>query len=286
MVGLSLRKPNISSLSLTCTLAYLAISLTVANASALPQKPNFAMTDNNDCVILLHGLGRSARAMNRLENTLSADYSVINVDYPSRKLAINQLAKITISEALQQCQKDARVHFVTHSLGGILVRQYLQNHKIENLGRTIMLGPPNRGSELADFLANNILFEFYNGPAGQQLGTGKDSVPLGLGQVGFELGVIAGNRSFNPVLTKLSSGEHDGIVSVDSSKVEGMTDHIVMPVTHTFMMMDSSVIQQVQHFLSHGKFDHQANARKPLDDEKTMPSTTYSPNSRGKYVQH
>jgi triacylglycerol lipase len=153
------------------------------------------------------------------------------------------------------------VHFVTHSLGGILVRQYLQDHKIENLGRTIMLGPPNQGSELADLLANNILFEFYNGPAGQQLGTGKDSAPINLEPVGFELGVIAGNRSFNPMLTKLGSGEHDGIVSVDSSKVDGMTDHIVMPVTHTFMMMDAKVIQQVRSFLSHGVFDHQAQGR-------------------------
>jgi triacylglycerol lipase len=267
MVGISLRKSNFDCLSSALALLYFAIFINVADASTQPQKTDVAMTNNKDCVILLHGLGRSARAMNRLENTLSADYSVINVDYPSRELAIEQLAKITISKALEQCQKDAKVHFVTHSLGGILVRQYLQNHKIENLGRTIMLGPPNKGSELADFLANNILFEFYNGPAGQQLGTGKDSVPLGLGQVGFELGVIAGNRSFNPVLTKLSSGEHDGIVSVDSSKVEGMTDHIVMPVTHTFMMMDSNVIRQVQHFLSHGKFDHQASDRKALDDD-------------------
>jgi pimeloyl-ACP methyl ester carboxylesterase len=219
------------------------------------------MTDNSDCVVLLHGLGRSARAMGRLEKALSADYSVINVDYPSRELAIEPLAQIAISGALEQCEEDAKVHFVTHSLGGILVRQYLQNHKIENLGRTIMLGPPNQGSELADFLANNILFEFYNGPSGQQLGTGKDSVPINLGHVDFELGVIAGNKSFNPVLTKLTSAQHDGIVSVDSSKVDGMTDHMVMPVTHTFMMMDANVIQQVQFFLSHGKFDHQAQGR-------------------------
>ena len=267
MVGISLRKSNISCLSATHALLWLAIFISFANAAAQPQNPDIAMTDNKDCVVLLHGLGRSARAMNRLENALSSDYSVINLDYPSRELAIEQLAQTTISEALEQCQADAKVHFVTHSLGGILVRQYLHNHQIENLGRTVMLGPPNKGSELADFLANNGLFEFYNGPAGQQLGTGQDSVPVKLGQVGFELGVVAGNRSFNPVLTKLSSGEHDGIVSVDSSKVEGMTDHIVMPVTHTFMMMDSKVIQQVRFFLSHGKFDHQAQGPKPLDNE-------------------
>jgi triacylglycerol lipase len=219
------------------------------------------MTDNNDCVILLHGLGRSARAMIRLENALSGDYSVINVDYPSRQLAIEHVAQITISQALEQCEKDAKVHFVTHSLGGILVRQYLQDHKIENLGRTIMLGPPNQRSELADLLANNILFEFYNGHAGQQLGTGKDNAPINLEPVGFELGVIAGNRSFNPMLTKLGRGEHDGIVSVYSSKVDGMTDHIVMPVTHTFMMMDAKVSQQVRSFLSNGVFDHQAQGR-------------------------
>ena len=267
MVGISVRKSNISCLTATHALLCLAIFISFANASAQPQNPDTSMTDNKECVVLLHGLGRSARAMGRLEKALSSDYSVINLDYPSRELAIEQLAKITISEALEQCQEGTKVHFVTHSLGGILVRQYLQNHKIENLGRTVMLGPPNKGSELADFLANNILFEFYNGPTGKQLGTGKDSVPIKLGQVGFELGVVAGNRSFNPVLTKLTDGEHDGIVSVDSSKVEGMTDHIVMPVTHTFMMMDSKVIQQVQFFLKHGKFDHQAQGQKALAEQ-------------------
>ena len=221
-----------------------------------------------ECVILLHGMARSDRSMKTMEAALSAQgYAVVNYAYPSTDYDIETIAKEHIAKAIAQCQPSTKVNFVTHSLGSIILRKYLSEHTMRTLGRVVMLGPPNKGSELADFLANNILFEFYNGPAGQQLGTGKDSVPLGLGQVGFELGVIAGNRSFNPVLTKLSSGEHDGIVSVDSSKVEGMTDHIVMPVTHTFMMMDSSVIQQVQHFLSHGKFDHQANARKTLDDE-------------------
>lgn len=266
MVGVSLRKPKLSWVATTHALLLLAIFISCGSVSAATQNPGLAMTENKDCVVLLHGLGRSARAMSRLENTLNSDYWVINVDYPSRELAIEQLAHVTISEALEQCPQDAKIHFVTHSLGGILVRQYLHDHKIENLGRTVMLGPPNKGSELADLLSNNILFEFYNGPTGQQLGTGKDSVPIKLGQVGFELGVVAGNKSFNPVLTKLTAGQHDGIVSVDSSKVEGMTDHIVMPVTHTFMMMDAKVIEQVRFFLNNGRFDRQTNVSKPSVD--------------------
>lgn len=267
MVSISLRKPNISWVATTHALLQVAIFISCGSASAAPQKTKSTMTVDKDCVVLLHGLGRSARAMSRLENNLNSDYQVINVDYPSRELAIETLAHVTISGALEQCPQDTKIHFVTHSLGGILVRQYLHDQEIENLGRTVMLGPPNQGSELADFLSNNILYEFYNGPTGQQLGTGKDSVPVKLGQVGFELGVIAGNRSFNPVLTKLTDGEHDGIVSVDSSKVEGMTDHIVMPVTHTFMMMDAKVIEQVRFFLSNGKFNHKTEPSGPTADK-------------------
>lgn len=261
MAGISLRKPGycldiVGIASLFC----LAMVSAATDDTVKTLEMDKADKTTKDCVILLHGLARTSRAMTRIANTLEDRYKVINVDYPSREMPIEALADKVISEALakikNQCDGEKQIHFVTHSMGGILVRQYLHSHKIENLGRTVMLGPPNKGSELADFLADNILYEFYNGPAGQQLGTGDNSIPIKLGQVSFELGVIAGDRNFNPAVTKLAGGAHDGKVSVDSSKVEGMSDHIVMPVTHTFMMMNRDVIKQVEYFLENGEFKH------------------------------
>jgi pimeloyl-ACP methyl ester carboxylesterase len=209
----------------------------------------------SDCVILLHGLARGEASMTTMEHALTdKGFTVRNVSYPSRDYPIEQLATMVISPALQDCADTNQTHFVTHSLGGILVRQYLQQHEVENLGRVVMLGPPNHGSELVDSLAGMPGFELLNGEAGLQLGTQPESVPMRLGAVSFDLGVIAGNRTYNPIYSSIIPGEDDGKVSVASTKVEGMSDHIELPVSHTFMMNDEQVIQQTERFLRDGKF--------------------------------
>jgi triacylglycerol esterase/lipase EstA (alpha/beta hydrolase family) len=211
-------------------------------------------TEQREVVILLHGLGRRAFAMRRLQKALSDDYLVVNESYPSHRYSIVDLAEIAITPIVKRFHNVPKIHFVTHSLGGILVRQYCHRHRLKNLGRTVMLGPPNQGSELADFFKRLKLYRVLNGPAGLELGTDPQSIPLQLGSVDFEVGVIAGNKSFSPLYSRLIDGENDGKVSVESSKVEGMKDHIVMPVTHTFMMQNTVVIKQVKHYLSTGKF--------------------------------
>jgi len=130
----------------------------------------------------------------------------------------------------------------------------VSNHSIENLGRVVMLGPPNQGSEVVDELRDVPGFGFINGEAGQELGTGANSVPRRLGPANFDLGVIAGTSSVNPVLSEMIPGPDDGKVSIESTRLEGMSDHIVMDVSHTFMMRDDEVIEQVISFLQSGKF--------------------------------
>jgi len=212
----------------------------------------------DDCVILLHGLARTASSMEKLQNHLEqAGYRVVNVDYESRKHAVEQLANMAIGEGLQQCHKQSveRIYFVTHSLGGILVRQYLNQHRIPELSRVVMLGPPNQGSEVVDKLRNMPGFEALNGPAGLQLGTGETDIPRQLGPVDFELGVIAGTQSINLILSTYLPATDDGKVTVKSAQVEGMQDFITLPVTHPMMMKNASVIAQILHFLQHGAFD-------------------------------
>ncbi|QUJ70070.1 alpha/beta fold hydrolase (plasmid) [Photobacterium sp. GJ3] len=207
------------------------------------------------CVILLHGLARTAHSMDRLADALSdADYQTVNVDYPSTQHPIETLAATVIPDALSQCDHTQPVHFVTHSMGGILVRQYLSQHDLNNLGRVVMLAPPNQGSEVVDSFHDLALFQWIYGPAGQQLGTERTSVPKQLGPVHFDLGVIAGNRSLDFLTSWPLPEPHDGKVSVPSTRVEGMRAHLVMPATHTFIMRDETVIAQVIYFLQHGRF--------------------------------
>ncbi len=213
------------------------------------------MSPTTDSVILLHGLLRSERSMQKLAKALlKQGYQVQNVSYESTRNNVAKLAEQAIVPALMACAGASKINFVTHSLGGILVRQYLKKHAIDNLGRVVMLGPPNQGSEVIDKLRDFPGFYFLHGDAGLELGTGATSVPNKLGGVDFDLGIIAGTRSVNLFLSSMIPGVDDGKVSVERTRLDGMRDHLEMEVTHPFMMRNDRVIEQVIHYLETGQF--------------------------------
>jgi triacylglycerol lipase len=215
-------------------------------------------TDENACVIILHGIARTKWSMSKLDKYLAErGYKTVNLDYPSTSEPIEQIAEKYVSRAVAQC-KDAQadtIHFVTHSMGGIVVRQYLQSNSLPKRSRLVMLSPPNQGSEVVDYLREFFLYKWVTGPAGQQLGTDTESLPKRLKPVDIEVGVITGDKSFNPWFSSLVSGPDDGTVSVEGARLKEMTDFIVVDNTHTFIMRDSFVLQQVFHFLRYGKFN-------------------------------
>ena len=223
--------------------------------------PARAADTQTECVILLHGLTKDSTSLQPLQRQLiDAGFYVANIDYPSRQFPIAELAPLAINAGLEKCLRvNAHpINFVTHSLGGILVRFFYEHRSAENVHRVVMLAPPNHGSLVGDLLDHIPIIKDINGPAGRQLGTGADSVPLQLGPLRFDAGIIAGNHSLNPFTSALLRGQDDGRIAVQSAQADAMCAFLVLPQTHGGIVADRDAMRQTVQYLRWGFFSGEA----------------------------
>jgi triacylglycerol lipase len=248
------------SLLFRLTLAVCALTFFIMSGSVPASTiEKVQSAQQKDCVVLLHGLGRTSSSMNRLEKAFEREgFLTSNIGYPSRKYPIEQLADEAVSEGVNSCKEQGaeRIHFVTHSMGGILLRYYLKKESIDGLGHTVMLAPPNQGSEIVDEFGHVGIIQSFLGPAGLQLSTQPDSIPNTLGPVDYSVGIIAGDRHslFDSQFAEYIPGVDDGKVSIERAKLEGMSDFIVLPHSHTMIMKGDDVIVQAIQFVRVGSF--------------------------------
>jgi hypothetical protein len=238
-------------------LALLASHPALANHRPPPPPPG-PLAGAHECVVVLHGMSRSRAYMRPVELDLRhSGYAVVNVSYPVRKRPIEALAGL-VDGYVQRCRDTGatRIHFVTHSLGGIVVRQWLHDHVLPEAGRFVMLGTPNGGSEIADRYHDEWWYRISTGPAGQQIGTGPGDLPHRLGPPPIETGVIAGTRAANRAYSEWLGGVNDGKVSLASTYLPGIADFVTVDNSHYFLPRSPAALRQVRVFLATGKFEH------------------------------
>lgn len=214
-----------------------------------------AYAGKGDCAVLLHGIGRTKANMDEIREDLTDHgYNVLNIDYPSRNGTIPELAENIHPEVKKFLKgRKCKVHFVGYSLGTLVIRAYLSKHAPKKLGRFVMIAPPNKGSEVADFIGDTTAYKSFYGPAGQELRTKLDYDIL-LGKLKGDVGVIAGDRSIDPISSFVIDGPDDGKVSIESTKIDGMKDHITIHATHTFITTNDETVAQTRYFIENGKF--------------------------------
>jgi len=218
-----------------------------------------------ELVVLIHGLMRTRWSMKRLERFfIKNGYHTLNISYaslisPIPDIALTVLPKL-INKKIVKNNEIKKIHFVTHSLGGIIVRYYFSHlsevHTACKNGKIIMIAPPNQGSELAQKWRSQFWFKYSQGPAGQALGTDAHAIIHQLKPLKNDTGIIAGNRSNNPVTSYFLPSINDGIVTVASTKLPEMKDHITLPYSHTFICDKKKVRDQILYFLKESKFQH------------------------------
>lgn len=210
-----------------------------------------------DCVILIHGAGRTCASMIPMQCFLMCHgYRVVNAQFTSTGRSIEEIADSDFPGILKELDPAAKVHFVAHSMGAIILRQYLASHAVTNLGRVVMLGPPNHGSEIIDRLRPFPLFRSILGRRLTELGTDSKDLPSRLGPAKFDCGVIAGDVPANPLTGAMLHGPNDGKVLVESARLDGMRDFLVVHHSHTWMIWNKDVMRQALAFLHSGAFDH------------------------------
>jgi pimeloyl-ACP methyl ester carboxylesterase len=233
-------------------------ALLAASSAAVPETPP------RQAVVIMHGLARDAASMDKLAGAVkSAGYAAFNLDYPSTRAAPAELTALLRAAVARCCGTAPRLHFVTHSLGGLIVRAFLAETPPANLGRVVMLAPPNHGSEIVDLLGGVWPFTKFFGPTAVQLGTARDSFPNRLPEPSYEVGIIAGDRPVNPLGAMVIPGSDDGGVSLEGAKLGKMSDFLSVHESHSRIMRSPEVAAQVLNFLRCGSFAHPDAAAGP-----------------------
>lgn len=221
------------------------------------------MSSMDQQIILLHGLGRSPRSMRKIELALKKQgYRVKNAGYNGISDNFEQILHQILEKIEPWIDPDKPVNFVGHSFGGILIRGILAKKHPWKFGRCVMLGTPNKGTSIASYVVSHGFLKYFTPNVTHELVPDSELIK-NLPEPHIETGIIAGSKQYNPIIPvswlykkATDNAPGDGVVEVSNTECRNMSDFILLPLHHSFMIWDSPLIKQIIHFLQYGCFVH------------------------------
>ncbi|MFC1490864.1 alpha/beta fold hydrolase [Candidatus Latescibacterota bacterium] len=210
----------------------------------------------NEAVILIHGFGRTGRDMKKLETFLrESGYHTECPTLPTTLLTVKECTAIFEHDFPAIAEKYDTLHFVGHSMGGLIIRQFLSENSVPKLGRCVLIATPNQGTAIAGFAAKYFNFSLKIFKSIEDFQPGGMIFPSPAHFPEPEIGVIAGTGTTYMFLGKFLDGADDGLVPVDAVSFPGMKDFVVTPYGHNEIHKTEEVAVLVRTFLQNGTFD-------------------------------
>ena len=214
-------------------------------------------------VVLLHGLAAPRWSMSLLARHLHkhGDYATFVVDYASTRSTIDSQAR-SLANVIRSLEGIEEINLVGHSMGNIVIRRYLAGDGSPSQGwnpdpriaRIVMIAPPNHGSITATRLSDYALFKTLLGESGRQLGTNWEDLERRLATPNGEFGIIAGGYGNKLGLNPFLPGDDDGRIRVETTRLAGAADFLVVPAVHEFIANDPRIFDYTLRFLQAGYF--------------------------------
>jgi pimeloyl-ACP methyl ester carboxylesterase len=224
--------------------------------------PGVSQAASQEVVVLLHGVASVPLSMKYLEKGFEEEgYTVLNLGYPSTRESIGENAAAIRAEILEYVDSldpgtEVTVHLVAHSLGNLVARRAMSDG-IPNLGRMVMIAPPNHGSFVAEAVKHLNIFFWIYGESGQQLSADNRAFFEELPEPSCSFGIIAGGKGNNEGFLPLIPGDDDGVIRVETTRLPGADDFTIIDAEHTLILFKKETLRQTVHFLRNGYFERQ-----------------------------
>ena len=223
---------------------------------------NFKKTDKS-VFIIFHGIYGESKDLQHISNILNVKgYPVVNIQYPTTTHPIEEMTEKYITPVIEkqiknlnilnsnlktEDQKNLKINFIVHSMGSVLLRYYLKNHKIDNMGKVMFISPPSHGSPLSDNPISDSI-PYFLGPAVSQIKTDKNSFINTLGEPDYQCYILIGDHSDNFLYSFIIPGKDDGMIPFSTAGLQSCSMKVIINTTHTSILESEDTFREIENY--------------------------------------